>query len=76
MWWKLWASRIRLRRNDGRRKQPAELIGRQVVAVCNFPPKRIAGVVSEVLVLGGIPEEGDVVLLAPDFPVPNGARIA
>jgi tRNA-binding protein len=58
------------------RYQPAELIGRQVAAVCNFPPKRIAGVVSEVLVLGAIPEEGDVVLLAPDFPVPNGTRIA
>jgi tRNA-binding protein len=55
---------------------PAELVGRQIVAVVNFPPRRIAGFVSEVLVLGAIPEEGDVILLAPDYPAPNGSRIA
>lgn len=59
-----------------RRYAPEKLIGRQVVAVVNFPPKRVAGYVSEVLVLGGIPEMGDVVLLAPDQPVPNGTPIA
>lgn len=59
-----------------RRYAPAALVGRQVVAVVNFPPKRIAGYVSEVLVLGGVPGEGDVVLLAPDVPVPDGTRIA
>ncbi len=58
-----------------RRYAPEALVGRQVVAVVNFPPKRIAGVRSEVLVLGGVPEKGDVVLLAPDTGVPNGTRI-
>ena len=58
-----------------RRYQPETLVGRQVVAVVNFPPRRIAGFPSEVLVLGGIPEEGDVVLLKPDEPVPNGTPI-
>ena len=41
-----------------RRYDPATLLGRQIVAVVNFPPKRIAGFVSEVLVLGGVPEDG------------------
>ncbi|SFU32668.1 chaperone CsaA [Alicyclobacillus macrosporangiidus] len=59
-----------------RRYDPAGLVGRQVVAVVNFPPRRIAGFSSEVLVLGGIPEEGDVVLLRPDEPVANGTPIA
>lgn len=54
---------------------PPELVGRQVVAVVNFPPRRIAGFMSEVLVLGAVPTEGDVVLLALDQAVPNGARI-
>jgi tRNA-binding protein len=59
-----------------RRYTPEQLIGRQVVAVVNFPPRRIAGFESEVLVLGGVPEEGDVVLLRPDEPVKNGTPIA
>jgi tRNA-binding protein len=59
-----------------RRYTPDGLVGRRVVAVVNFPPRRIAGFVSEVLVLGAIPAEGDVVLLMPDQPVPNGSRIA
>lgn len=58
-----------------RRYEPDQLIGRQVVAVVNFPPRRIAGFKSEVLVLGGIPQEGDVVLLKPDEPVENGTPI-
>lgn len=58
------------------RYEPDKLVGRQVAAVVNFPPKRIAGFVSEVLVLGGVPGEGDVVLLKPDEPVPNGTPIA
>ena len=58
-----------------RRYDPEALVGRQVVAVVNFPPRRIAGFASEVLVLGGIPEEGDVVLLRPDAPVPDGTPI-
>ncbi len=55
---------------------PQELVGRQVVAVVNIGTRRIAGFTSEVLVLGGVPEEGDVVLLAPDAAVPNGTRVA
>lgn len=54
---------------------PATLIGRQVVAVLNFPPRRIAGFASEVLVLGACPEPGDVILLHPDAAVVNGARV-
>ncbi|MEH7346494.1 chaperone CsaA [Bacillus sp. JJ1532] len=59
-----------------RRYKPEQLIGSQVVAVVNFPPRRIAGFYSEVLVIGGVPEEGDVVLLKPDEPVKNGTPIA
>jgi tRNA-binding protein len=59
-----------------RRYDPAQLVGRQVVAAVNLGTRRIAGFVSEVLVLGGVPEEGDVVLLAIDEPVANGTRIA
>ncbi|KGR75139.1 chaperone CsaA [Ureibacillus sinduriensis] len=59
-----------------RRYTPEQLIGRQVVAVVNFPPRRIAGFKSEVLVIGGITGEEDVVLLVPDQPVKNGTPIA
>ena len=52
-----------------------DLVGKQVVAVTNFPVKRIAGVKSEVLVLGAICDEHDIVLLQPTFPVKNGMRI-
>ncbi len=55
---------------------PEALVGRQVVAVVNFPSRRIAGFASEVLVLGACPAEGDVVLLRVDSPVPNGVRVA
>ncbi|UVI31463.1 chaperone CsaA [Paenibacillus spongiae] len=59
-----------------RRYTPDQLIGRQVAAVVNFPPRRVAGFKSEVLILGGVPEEGDVVLLRPDESVPNGTPVA
>ena len=55
--------------------EPEDLVGRQVVAVVNFPPKRIAGFKSEVLVLGVPDEAGEVVLLSPDHEVPPGGRM-
>jgi tRNA-binding protein len=54
---------------------PETLIGRQVVAVTNFAPRRIAGFESEVLVLGMPDAEGAVVLLRPDQPVADGVRM-
>lgn len=54
---------------------PDRLIGRQVLAVVNFPPRRIAGFESEVLVLGVPDENGAVVLLKPDLRVPDGGKM-
>ena len=54
---------------------PEALLGRQVAAVVNFAPRRIAGFMSEVLVLGMPDEAGAVVLLSPDQRVPNGGRM-
>jgi len=54
---------------------PAALVGRQVVAVVNFPPRRIAGFSSEVLVLGAMGDAGEVWLLEPNPESPLGARI-
>lgn len=51
------------------------LIGRQVLAVVNFPPKQIGKFLSEVLVLGMPSAEGEVVLIGPERPVPNGGRM-
>jgi tRNA-binding protein len=52
-----------------------ELIGTQVCAVINFAPKRIAGFMSDVLVLGMNDPDGNVVLVRPQYPVPNGSRL-
>jgi tRNA-binding protein len=52
-----------------------ELVGRQVVAVVNFPPRPIGPFISEVLTLGVPDANGAVVLLAPSQPVPNGGRM-
>jgi len=52
-----------------------ELLNRQVVAVVNFPPKQIAGFISECLVLGVYDENKDVILLQPGKPVANGMKI-
>jgi tRNA-binding protein len=55
--------------------RPDQLIGRQVCAVVNFPPRQIGSFLSEVLVLGMPDEDGTVVLIKPDFSVPNGGRL-
>ena len=54
--------------------RPEELIGKQVLAVVNFPPRQIADFMSEVLVLGTY-SEGGVVLISPDRPVKNGDKL-
>jgi len=54
---------------------PETLIGRQVAAVVNFPPRQIGKFMSEVLVLGFPDADGEVVLIAPDHDVPNGGRL-
>ncbi len=68
----------------GRRKSSArittnyaldELVGRQVAAVVNFPPRQIGPFMSEVLTLGVPDEKGEVVLLTPTLPVPKGGRM-
>lgn len=53
-----------------------DLVGRHVLAVVNFPPKQIANFVSEVLVLGAVQPDGEVVLLRPDDEAALGARVA
>jgi tRNA-binding protein len=55
--------------------KPDQLIGRQVCAVVNFPPRQIGPFISEVLTLGLPSEEGEVILLRPDFTVPDGGRL-
>lgn len=52
-----------------------ELVGRQVAAVVNFPPRQIGPLMSEILVLGFPDAEGNVVLVEPERPVPNGGRL-
>jgi tRNA-binding protein len=52
-----------------------DLLDRQIIAVVNFSPKRIAGLKSEVLILGVIKEEGEVILLQPEREAPLGYRI-
>ena len=55
--------------------RPEDLVGRQVAAVVNFPPRQIGPVLSEVLVLGFPDEAGAVVLVAPTRTVPNGGKL-
>ncbi|MEO1657122.1 MAG: tRNA-binding protein [Pseudomonadota bacterium] len=55
---------------------PETLVGRQVMAVVNFPPRQIGPFMSEVLVLGFADADGAIVLAGPDQPVPNGMRMA
>ena len=56
--------------------QPTDLIGKQIVAIVNLPPKKIAEVTSEVLVLGANNIDQAVVLLEPQKNIPNGAKIS
>ena len=58
-----------------RRYRPDALVGRQVAAVVNFAPRQIGPFMSEVLTLGFPDEDGEVVLIAPSRPVPNGGRL-
>lgn len=55
--------------------QPEDLIGRQIVAVVNFPPKQIANLMSECLVLGAVGDDKEVTLIAPNSLVKNGTKI-
>ncbi len=55
--------------------KPDQLIGRQVCAVVNFPPRQIGPFLSEVLTLGMPDEDGSVVLVRPDLRVPNGGKL-
>lgn len=55
--------------------EPSVLIGRQVAAVVNFPPKQVANFMSECLILGAYDENGSVVLLKPDKSVQNGSKV-
>ncbi len=52
-----------------------ELLGKQVIAVLNFPPKQIANIMSECLILGGIGEKNEVILIQPERTVANGLKI-
>lgn len=58
-----------------RHYRPETLVGRQVAAVVNFPPRQIGKFLSEVLVLGFPDEDAEVVLVSPVLPVPNGGRL-
>jgi tRNA-binding protein len=55
--------------------QPEDIIGKQVIAVVNFPPKQIANMMSECLVLGGVGEGKEVILIEPERQVKNGMKI-
>lgn len=59
-----------------KRYKKEHLAGRQIVAVVNFPPKQIGNFISEVLVLGAVTKQGDVILLKPDEEAALGDRIA
>ena len=54
---------------------PETLVGKKVMAVVNFPPRQIGPFMSEVLTLGVMDDDGAVVLISPDHPAPNGARM-
>ncbi len=55
--------------------KPGQLVGRQVLAVVNFPPRQIGRFMSEILVLGVPGKDGEVVLITPDSEVPDGGKL-
>ena len=79
--WRLWIDfgpAIGVRKSSAQitaHYQPEALIGRQVAAVVNFPPRQIGRMMSEVLTLGFPDPQGEVVLIVPERPVPNGGRL-
>lgn len=79
--WKLWVDfgpEIGLKKSSAQitvHYSPDDLVGRQVAAVVNFPPRQIAEFMSEVLVLGFSDETGEVVLIGPSQVVPKGGRL-
>lgn len=79
--WKLWidfGDPIGIRKTSAQITQnhgPEDLMGRQVAAVVNFPPRQVGPFMSEVLTLGFYDADGHVTLIQPGKPVPNGARL-
>ena len=79
--WKLWVdfgSDIGVKKSSAQvtvHYSKEDLMGRQVAAVVNFPPRQIADFMSEILVLGFSDTEGAIVLIGPERPVPNGGRM-
>ena len=79
--WKLWVDfgpEIGVKKSSAQitaHYRQEDLVGRQVIAVVNFPPRQIADFMSEVLVLGLPDENGEVVLLGPSMNVPKGGRM-
>ena len=58
-----------------KRYKPEDIIGKQIVAVINFPPKQIANIMSECLILGAIGNENDIILIQPENKAENGLKI-